>query len=745
MKQKYQIEKKLEAREQSANQEVQEAENQLEELKKGLKKKGRKLSQLEGEGKKLLQSANKRLKHAKKKLLKWQNFLEKFRDKKSSQKTASTYHALLTENFNGGKAYYRRNQEAHLYSDVDSENEVLAGLGAYVNNHSIYAHNFGIYPSFGWQIGEKVVEEGENYQEKTIERSISKSYRALVDEVLEHKTAAVKRIVGQINKNGTPELQTVILDSNQLTASYPAMIIRLNDEYPQHKGMKRKKILNEYDRAYPEFLTHLLIACINKELYDCHSGVYFERRQSFGFLTPTATDVGPAIRLSLGLVPGGEWENAVIQGIQKFDQLLDNLWITGKLSLSDPNRIGSPYSIFNKGDIRAYGHKLFLKAMLEGGQSLINLMEQLIDYSPQTYRVEHYFEGFVDKLNSVEYQGNGSEAFNVLYRKIARLYLNLLDKDLEEIQQKTVHEKILYLEDLMNQYRDQSVEQIAELSEISVTSESEDASNSIENQSNKYFTPAGMSALFAPLAAYAEIFGKTFYKTETYCYFEVPGWQIKHSNKAKLKYFQKVENVSDAQVVYIDHNPCVNASVAPKNTLDLINQYNNDDEVLVQMLVIDITSSTQSQIQGIIDAWKHTHIPYLVFATSGLKNQQMGLDMAQYGEVRLLVNENNLKQEEKEKKDQFLKALKKQTQASSSIYATKVRRDLRNNFYELEGGNHQVPASSAAEEVAGEYSLSSNIDSYFFKEKHQEMPTNAAEEAEEDGDENSLTSGTVGN
>lgn len=73
-----------------------------------------------------------------------------------------------------------------------------------------------------------------------------------------------------------------------------------------------------------------------------------DRRQSFGFLTPTLTDVHTGVRLSLGLTPNKQWIECVEEGIKQTDKSL------AKFTLKDKDDF---LNLFRAGEFCGDGHK----------------------------------------------------------------------------------------------------------------------------------------------------------------------------------------------------------------------------------------------------------------------------------------------------------------------------------------------------------------------------------------------------
>lgn len=638
------------------------------------------------------------------------NNLKKFTDqnRKPTQRSVSIYHSIHSESLDKDKTYYVRNQDKHPFSNIKNSkgatpNQLNPHLSADYFIKSSKNYHFGVDPSFGHEFNHKTPSSGNAINKPKTDSRAVQALQALVDTVLEHKNAAVEEIVKAFHDEEKPiELNSIIIDKNQLAAKYPCLIIRLNDVYPPHKAMKEKGTTNEYDEAYTNLLTHLLIACINTELYKHNVGVFFDKRQSFGFLSPTASDVNAAIRLSLGLVPNEEWKQCVIQGIQNFDKLVNRLWEQKAIR---PGKVGmgEPQSKFNHGDIDIYGHKLFLPKLIKGEQELIDFVKSINDISymqiTKAAQMPGYFEALSNtlaKLETAPVDGN----FRILFSQIYSLFNDLNNEELTEIDfNKKVTELMHELDDAIDTYRRNSAREVSELEEIDMTSES--SSDGEDYEKSKHYSAAGMSSLLYPMFAVANIafagkssIKKIDYKIEPYAYFEL------RSMVLSKKKFNAINDYSSAFVVYADNNPCVNAAAPPVPVAQTIANFSKaiKPSTIPQMLVIDITSATQEQIDNIMQQWSQSNIPLLCLAKSGVKNMQFSLDLAQYGENRLFTNKAYIERLSNHNKetaknlahncDLVATELEKISQGTSSVYSTYVRRQLRSKY--LEAGMEQT-------------------------------------------------------
>jgi len=175
-------------------------------------------------------------------------------------------------------------------------------------------------------------------------KSSNKAARKIKDDILNHKNDVVKKLVNGM-QNRT--LETLSVNPNQLEANYPCLMIQFKN--PPYN------INNEILPGYSEFVTHLMIAKINMILKARGIEPLIDRRQSFGFLTPTLTDTHTAVRLSLGLTPNNHWIEAVKDGIVACDTILSQLHFQEIVKKNDAN-----YICLNRyeGNFTGYAHKL---------------------------------------------------------------------------------------------------------------------------------------------------------------------------------------------------------------------------------------------------------------------------------------------------------------------------------------------------------------------------------------------------
>jgi hypothetical protein len=575
--------------------------------------------------------------------------------------------------------------------------------------------------------------------------------KILDSEILKHKLKAINSVVSHFKTHGmrlvsddsadSVEISPLVVSDNQLGAKYPCLIILLNDNYTAHREMQEAAVKigsqNEYEN-YCRYVTHLMIASINHELLKENIGVLVDRRQSFGFLTPTATDVHSAVRLSFGLMATEKWKHAVCKGIKNCNQLLHTLWqkkhiIKGtKRRKNIPPTMGTPHGEITTGLANLGAHKLFLGMLLNNselaefknfattqGEKSKDAASRAIKASDTKEEekksetddpIENnpYAEIVNRELERTMFTHRLDPESNELYRKVMMIY-DILNQEKDSrirADDSSAHVKFDLLMNAMEKYQSTSMARFQKKTSMDVTSESED-------RNSKSYSSSGMSALFAPLYALCsakielhnqENSGVDFipltYGVKKYGYFELDGWAHDKLNPK----FITVCMEGEPNILFIDNNPCVNRADIPFSTLETLKRYTlptegkseekdpplkssikpavagahvdrvKESKQIPELIVIDTTSTTQEDLNMILAVWKKSQVPYLVFAESGLKNKQLGLDLVSYGETRLFSNDKYTN----EKLTSAIKYhLRSFTVASSSPYATMVRRELR--------------------------------------------------------------------
>lgn len=487
---------------------------------------------------------------------------------------------------------------------------------------------------FGDQIVNLIAEQGETYNiganasriDKLIQYTSNQIYSvknnksivALKDGVLVHKNEVVASLVARLKSK---EFECLNVSDDQLKAKYPCLIVTFNHINIYDDARETIEIINLnhnpvlIPEGYSEFVTHMMIAQINLKLNAKNLSPLIDRRQSFGFLTPTLTDIHTGVRLSLGLTPNVEWINAVVAGIEETDIILqDFIFQKEGDKLLDKFRGG----IFS-GSGYKYLQSLYLKADADKSKEAIirfisisneSTSKTLIPFITETtseqyqktieimfkknlfpkYYIfneknntitcydkhegktrEKIFEVDNDKINFFLSQNTFTEtyiklneiqeswlleaiknaapnfkpflfishdSYRTLYSKIISLYKKLLNQD-EVILSKQVNLEKATRELINTQ---EQVVKFLLTQQPLTTEDTSDEDSDNEYAKNNYYSPAGMSALFAPFFAAKKIGLNGYenlpfpYSIDEYVYFELGlSWKRTLDNAAFIR------------------------------------------------------------------------------------------------------------------------------------------------------------------------------------------------------------------
>lgn len=472
--------------------------------------------------------------------------------------------------------------------------------------------------NFGDRIVESVAEKGETYNvggnasrvDKVIQYTSNqissiknnKSLTALKDNILDHKNGVVSFLVENL-KSKTFEYLNV--SDDQLKAKYPCLIITFSN-INFFKEDNNPEIINlnnspgSIPEGYSDFVTHMMVAQINLKLKEKNLFPLIDRRQSFGFLTPTLTDVHTGVRLSPGLTPNQEWIDCAIAGIEETDKILKDLVFKKEEDkLFDKFRggifSGRGYEYFqtlyqkakdnSKEDINQFLDAkkkqiselsiLFLKE--SASQKEQNEIKQrfkndkkftkLYKFDEKNNIITCYTKGEdsstidrykvdKDKINYFLLQDILAEEniilteieeewlleaiekanpdrnsivfkvdtnYKVLYKEIMSLYKKILNQDDIVLSEQFDLEKAT--RELIST-QEQMVEFLLKQTPLSTEDTSDEESNDKYAKKN-YYSPAGMSALFAPLTAARQMEKDNYsalpfpYGSDKYAYFEL--------------------------------------------------------------------------------------------------------------------------------------------------------------------------------------------------------------------------------
>ncbi|WDE09730.1 hypothetical protein [Thalassomonas haliotis] len=422
-------------------------------------------------------------------------------------------HAASSKPFSEG--VYRRSQKQH-----DFHGQGLNAFGERTKTYfdQVYAYNIGANASDM----DNVFRYHTAQQKRRKKRADNSSIRAVIDRILTHKLATLKKIVdGFQPKNADSRFFKI--DSQQLAANYPCLIIIFDKIPGSNEGIPE---------GYPEFATHWLLAHINLRLQAEDAWPIVTRRQSFGFLTPTITDVHSGVRLSLGITPNQKFIDCVIQGIVDADNALGSLTFNDDnpacphqarfLDLSDEDIEKHPglhkhvvLDKFRGGLACACAHKI-LRAKIEEkdtskGQMLsvedinssfgtkANKEEFMLAYNTYATGDLAQDEAVHDNpLNSDFTQLEVDNEAKELFELLINIFTTALHKYAPE--KKRSYPDYQNLSQALNRMSDDMVVQtVQENPFFDVEDTSDD-----ESGQNNFYSPSGMSSLFGPMVALKE-------------------------------------------------------------------------------------------------------------------------------------------------------------------------------------------------------------------------------------------------
>ncbi len=413
------------------------------------------------------------------------------------------------------EGYYMRSQSVHKMH-IGTQNPFAERMAPFLAPEA-HIYNVGGAET---KVGETLVlSEGRTGRRKVN----SKKINGLRDDILEHKNSYVRYIVEQA---GT--YTHLRIPPKQVDAKYPCVMILFSDDLMTK--------VNESQENIPEFLTHLLAGHINAALARAGLRPLVDRRQSFGFMTPTITDVHSGVRLSLGVIPSEAWCDAVIQGIRSADANIGSFTgyksVSGLLDQSveevdqtkaDPAEIQQENVVtmnkFNRGSVLGAGHKLITKTLLsEEAKNSISPIELNTIFGTR--------EGteIVQEIQTTEKPGFKEQAVDensrALYNRLKSFYEQFIRISGGQEQPKEVDWTKADPAEILQELLDQSVEAVYNNSENVVGL---DESSDDEEAAEPNRVPSGMSALALPIASYSSIHEDrtVIYETAPYSYFEI--------------------------------------------------------------------------------------------------------------------------------------------------------------------------------------------------------------------------------
>lgn len=395
-------------------------------------------------------------------------------------------------------------------------------------------YNFGATSAY-LNVSDFDIPDGEVVQssQQIISVANNKNSSMLRDRILNHKNSAVKHFIEHIYNDGNERSNHFTIDKNQIEAEYPCLIIQFkNYDYTQKNG--------GFKEGYQAFVTHLLIACINNYLKANNITPFIEKRESFGFLTPTLSDIDSGLRLSFGLVPHHSWLECVKLGIERCDHLLESL--DNKLT----------YKSFSTNNIMtSKGHHL-IQEIIESDDESISY--NLAELSNKDMASEFNVTDIKDNLERLKKDNYSSPASNI---ELTNEYKSLHNECMLVYQAMatslgtTIHARADNT-DALKKSQNEILESLVKTINPSQfdnynTSDDEDTIEQHTESSLSFRTPSGMSSLFAPAKALHDSTNDpqnpsiTYYDYDDYAYFELA---LSWKNSLNLP-FCSLNNVRD--------------------------------------------------------------------------------------------------------------------------------------------------------------------------------------------------------
>ncbi len=418
----------------------------------------------------------------------------------------------------------------------------------------------------------------------------NRAFNELRDRVLVHKNKMVEILVNQL---ACEKFDWLNVNREQLKAKYPCLIITFPAVNMEGLGkVELSRDDHETPKGYPEFVTHLMIAQINLQLKAKKLSPLIERRQSFGFLTPTLTEIETGVRLSLGLTPNQEWIACVIEGIKATNAALNELQFNKTQNELERKFIGGELCAeAHKYLLNLYKRKEFSKVVTRN--DVISVLKE-VDKKPKIFlskkdidrpnkvRIEkgainkyYYFNEIDSTIIIYDKSGNKSiavdkdkinyflknnfnddddlyslndeqdlwlieaienaapgrsekhksdEEFNSLYSDIMLIYLKVINSN-TKLPAILESNDLEYLIRNLCETQDLVVNYLVKKNPL-ITEDTSDEDSDNEFTKKNYYSPAGMSALFAPLYAARKVFNSketiaTPYGCDIFNYFEI--------------------------------------------------------------------------------------------------------------------------------------------------------------------------------------------------------------------------------
>lgn len=441
------------------------------------------------------------------------------------------------------EGYYMRSQEVHkMHRGKGKTNPFAKRVGGFLAKG---AHTYNI--GGAKMEADRVLVQSELKQGRR--KADSSKIKGLRDDILEHKNTWVAYMVGCF-----PACTHLKAPQAQVSARYPCVLILFEGDLMTQVNQSKENI--------PEFLTHFLAGHINAALISGKLRPLVERRQSFGFMTPTITDVHSGVRLSLGITPSKAWCKAVLQGIKAADsdigafsfrsllessvsstevvpvskevpdleEMSDLEEMPVSIGTDESSKLGSAPEVlilnkFNRGSVLGAGHKLITTKLLSKAEMSSSSSNAKMSISPKELNAlfgTRSGQEIVDEIRVLPkfvFEGQEVDGYAIaLYTRLKSFYEHFLRRlhrpTDEEAVDWTKVDPAEILQVLMDQCVEATYEDVEDVVGLDESSDDEDVTSRV---------PSGMSALFLPMASYASRHPdrSIVYDTAPYSYFEI--------------------------------------------------------------------------------------------------------------------------------------------------------------------------------------------------------------------------------
>lgn len=467
-------------------------------------------------------------------------------------------------------------------------------------------------------------------------RVSSKKMEGLRDDILEHKNKYVKYIVDHF-KEGTH----LKVPQAQLNAKYPCVLILFKDELMEKVSQSKDNI--------PEFLTHLLAGHINAALIKGRLRPLVDRRQSFGFMTPTITDVHSGVRLSLGVTPSDVWCDAVIQGIESADSDINSFAEYNSVpgNTEDKDSAFVIMNKFNQGSVLGAGHKLITQKLLSAMDKKSISQKEINEIFGTREGANVVFD--ILRVVKPKFEGQDVDKYSVmLYNRLKSFYEQLIKVSGGQVESEDVDWKSIDPAEKLQTLMDEGVRAAYNDSENVVGLD--ESSDEEDREPNR--VPSGMSALFLPIASYSRTHKdrSIIYDTAPYSYFEIDGswkktFKLDYIERLGVRYARVIRTLKSEAFSHFDQ--IVNETIRTKTQSysQAIEEIITKGETDVKTLQISQKSITSKKKQG----EQNSEVEKIKEKIKGVETkvkEDVGKQKQEIEKITLKVNETYKEQKE---------------------------------------------------------------------------------------------------